>query len=93
VLLVRAPLRDLMDTSPPDIVDRALRTAAGVEGVANVQKVIARRSGVQYWLDMHVRVDPEMTVRDSHALAHRVKDAVRGVMPDVADVLVHIEPR
>jgi cation diffusion facilitator family transporter len=92
VLLVRAPLRDLMDTSPPDIVERALRTAAGVGGVANVQKVVARKSGVQYWLDMHVRVDPDMTVRDSHALAHRVKDEVRAVMPDVADVLVHIEP-
>jgi divalent metal cation (Fe/Co/Zn/Cd) transporter len=39
-----------------------------------------------------VRVAPEMTVRDSHALAHRVKDAVRAAMPEVADVLVHIEP-
>jgi cation diffusion facilitator family transporter len=92
VLLVRAPLRDLMDTSPPDIVETARRTAAAVPGVVNVQKAVARKSGVQYWLDMHVRVDPQMTVRDSHALAHRVKDEVRAVMPDVADVLVHIEP-
>jgi cation diffusion facilitator family transporter len=92
LLLLRGPLHDLMDTSPPDVVDLARRTAEMVPGVANVQKVTARRSGVQYWLDMHVRVAPDMTVRDSHALAHRVKDAVRARMPGVADVLVHIEP-
>jgi cation diffusion facilitator family transporter len=39
-----------------------------------------------------VRVNPELTVREGHDIAHRVKDAVRGANPRVSDVLVHVEP-
>jgi divalent metal cation (Fe/Co/Zn/Cd) transporter len=41
---------------------------------------------------MHVEVDPQMTVVRSHEIAHQVKDKVRAEIPDVLDVLVHIEP-
>ena len=41
---------------------------------------------------MHVEVDPQMTVLRSHEIAHDVKDKIRETMPDVSDVLVHIEP-
>jgi divalent metal cation (Fe/Co/Zn/Cd) transporter len=41
---------------------------------------------------MHVEVDPDMTVRRSHEIAHDVKDMIRGQIPAVRDVLVHIEP-
>ena len=41
---------------------------------------------------MHVEVDPQMTVLNSHKIAHNVKDKIRGVIPAVTDVLVHIEP-
>jgi divalent metal cation (Fe/Co/Zn/Cd) transporter len=43
-------------------------------------------------VDMHVEVNPEMTVQISHAIAHNVKDKVREKFPAVRDVLVHIEP-
>ena len=48
--------------------------------------------GYHYFVDMHVEVDPEMTVRQAHQIAHLVKDKVREQMPRVHDVLVHIEP-
>ena len=41
---------------------------------------------------MHVEVDPQMTVQRGHEIAHQVKDEVRGRIPAVHDVLVHIEP-
>jgi divalent metal cation (Fe/Co/Zn/Cd) transporter len=41
---------------------------------------------------MHVEVNPQMTVLRSHEIAHEVKDQIRGQMPNVSDVLVHIEP-
>ena len=44
-------------------------------------------------VDMHIHVDPAMTVARSHVLAHAVKDAVRAELPKVRDVLVHVEPR
>jgi divalent metal cation (Fe/Co/Zn/Cd) transporter len=43
-------------------------------------------------VDMHVEVDPQMTVQSAHAIAHDVKDKVRERLPAVRDVLVHIEP-
>jgi cation diffusion facilitator family transporter len=92
VHLVRAPLFELMDAAPPTVVSRARAIAAEVPRVAGVEKVLARKSGLRFYLDMHVEVDPEMPVRDAHALAHDVKDRIRSAMPEVQDVLVHVEP-
>jgi cation diffusion facilitator family transporter len=91
-LLFRTPVRDLMDEEPTDVVAKARELAAAVVGVVLVEKVGARKSGTRYWVDMHVWVDPAMSIVAAHDLSHRVKDAVRQAMPTVADVLVHIEP-
>jgi divalent metal cation (Fe/Co/Zn/Cd) transporter len=48
--------------------------------------------GYQIYVDMHVEVDPAMTVVRSHEIAHAVKNLVRAQIPAVRDVLVHIEP-
>jgi cation diffusion facilitator family transporter len=92
ILLFRRPMNELMDREPTEIVLQARRIAESVPGVINTHKVTARHFGVTYWIDMHVRVDPQMTVQHSHALGHQVKDQVRAALPRVADVLVHIEP-
>ncbi len=92
VRLIRSPLGDLMDTRPREVVERVRVVAAGVHGVRAVEKVLARKTGLAYLVDMHVEVAPEMTVDTAHGIAHAVKDAVRGAMPQVQDVLVHIEP-
>lgn len=91
-LLSRAPLSELMDAEPTNIIDHVRGIAARVAGVRGVEKVFARKSGVGYWIDMHVEVDPQMTVLESHRIAHAVKDRVREAMPSIRDVLVHIEP-
>ena len=43
-------------------------------------------------VDMHLEVDPQMTMLRSHVIAHDVKDKIREAIPAVSDVLVHIEP-
>ena len=86
------PLRELLDTENPTVINQAREIASGVPGVINVEKPRSRKSGTSYWLDMHVRVEDDMTVREAHELSHRVKDAVRAKLPFVRDVLVHIEP-
>jgi cation diffusion facilitator family transporter len=92
IQLFRTPLHELMDAEPREIVERSRGLAEAVGGVRNVEKVTARKSGRLFFVDMHVRVDPQMSVREAHRLSHQVKDAVRAGMPPVADVLVHIEP-
>jgi cation diffusion facilitator family transporter len=86
-------LSELMDTAPPEELDQQIRTiAAGVEGVIELDQCRIRKMGVEFYVDLHVGVDAAITVRAGHAIAHAVKDAVRRAKPNVADVLVHIEP-
>lgn len=92
VKLFLTPAHELMDAQPAHVVERARELARGVPSVENVEKVTARKSGRLYWVDMHIWVDPQMTVEQAHALSHQVKDAVRGGLPEIADVLVHVEP-
>ncbi|HWY74831.1 MAG TPA: cation transporter dimerization domain-containing protein, partial [Verrucomicrobiae bacterium] len=55
-------------------------------------KCIVRKTGHRYFVDMHVEVDPAMSVQQGHAIAHAVKEKVQRELPAVKDVLVHIEP-
>jgi divalent metal cation (Fe/Co/Zn/Cd) transporter len=48
--------------------------------------------GYHYYVDMHMQVNPGMTVEHAHDIAHLVKDTIRERLPAVRDVLVHIEP-
>jgi cation diffusion facilitator family transporter len=90
--LIIVPIRELLDVQSQPTVDQARATAAKVRGVIHVQKIFARKSGTGYWLDMHVWVDPGMTVKAAHTLAHEIKDAVRANNPRIIDVLIHVEP-
>ncbi|HEY1718846.1 MAG TPA: cation diffusion facilitator family transporter [Verrucomicrobiae bacterium] len=92
-LLLRPPLSELMDEAPdPKIVERIRQIAAGASGVERVEKCFVRKAGHLFFVEMHVEVNPQMTVLRSHEIAHDVKDKIRETMPEVSDVLVHIEP-
>jgi len=91
--LLRPALNELMDTAPDrKIRDEIRRLAETIPGVARVEKCFVRKMGYQFYVDMHVEVDPQMTVLRSHEIAHAVKDKIRDTLPAVNDVLVHIEP-
>jgi cation diffusion facilitator family transporter len=91
--VLRESSLELMDTMPGEAQMEELRQQAStVEGVLGVEKCFARKTGLQYHVDMHVEVDPLITVRDSHEIASNVRNHLREQLPWVADVLVHIEP-
>jgi cation diffusion facilitator family transporter len=91
--LLRPALDELMDTAPNLKLAEEIRgIASTVPGVCRVEKCLVRKMGYQYYVDMHVEVDPQLTVLSAHDIAHRVKDRVRMENPAVRDVLVHIEP-
>ncbi|HEY3760344.1 MAG TPA: cation diffusion facilitator family transporter [Verrucomicrobiae bacterium] len=92
--LLRPAMNELMDSAPaPEIVARIRQLASEVGGVASVEKCFVRKAGHLFFVEMHVEVDPQMTVLRSHEIAHDVKDRIRSQMPNVRDVLVHIEPK
>ena len=84
----------LMDTMPDEHKMRTIREVAQeVVGVEGVEKCFARKTGLQYHVDLHLEVDPEITVRSSHDIAEQVRNRIREKLDWVADVLVHVEPR
>ena len=83
----------LMDTMPDEGHMHQIRAAAAtMPGVRGVEKCFARKTGLRYHVDLHLEVNPEMTVRESHQLAHEVRERILDQLDWVADVLVHVEP-
>jgi cation diffusion facilitator family transporter len=92
--LLQPALNELMDRSPNREIIEQIRTIGEMTtGVAGVEKCFVRQMGYSYFVDMHIEVDPQMTVQRSHDIAHDVKDKVRARFPRVRDVLIHVEPR
>jgi divalent metal cation (Fe/Co/Zn/Cd) transporter len=67
-------------------------TAVSVPGAMGVEKCFARKTGLTYHVDLHLEVDPAMTVAASHDIATEVKNRIKDRLDWVADVLVHVEP-
>ena len=93
IRVVRETTMQLMDTMPEARLIGQIREAArAVPGVRGVEKCYARKTGFKYHVDLHLEVDPEMTVRRSHELGHEVQLHILESLDWVADVLVHVEP-
>ncbi|OFV90838.1 MAG: cation diffusion facilitator family transporter [Acidobacteria bacterium RIFCSPLOWO2_12_FULL_65_11] len=93
IRVVRDASLELADTMPaPELTEEILRVARSVAGVQGVDKVFARKTGLQYHIDLHIEVDPALTVAASHAIAGHVRATLKRDLPWVADVLVHVEP-
>lgn len=85
---------DVMDTAAPAEFENELRAVAlAVPGVRALDKVRVRKSGLSHLVDIQVRVDGNLSVREGHDIAHGVKDALlASATHGVTDVSVHIEP-
>lgn len=93
VHFVRGSVKELMDTSPDTALLEAIEAVSlGTEGAKFVEKVLVRKVGPSLYVDLHLEVDPQLPVASAHRIAHGVKDAIRNRWPQVADVLVHVEP-
>ena len=90
---LRLPMAELLDTAPPPDIEQHVReAAASVPGVIGLEKCFVRKVGFQYYVDLHVVVKGDITVRSGHAISHQVEDRVLAKVDRVAKVLVHIEP-
>jgi cation diffusion facilitator family transporter len=90
---LRRPVAELLDTAPgPELEEHVRSVATAVPGVFGVEKCFVRKVGFRYYVDLHVVVRGELTVREGHLIAHAVADQVREQVTKIAEVLVHIEP-
>ena len=71
---------------------RILDAIMGVKGVRNVHALRTRRIGPHLFVDVHIQVDPDLTVADGHEIAHQGQDSVLSEVEEVSEVNVHVEP-
>jgi cation diffusion facilitator family transporter len=90
---LRPSVLELADIAPDLNMEAQVRTIAGrVPGVLGSDKCYVRKMGFTYYVDLHVVVQGELSVREGHRLSHTVEDEILRVLPQVAEVLVHVEP-
>lgn len=91
--IFRPALGEIMDEHQyPELEQRIRTLAMTVEGVLGTEKCRIRKTGMIYFVDLHLEVDGQMTVNKGHDISHEVKDILRNDLPEIADVLIHIEP-
>ena len=90
-ILIRPALDELLDAVAHEMVDLVRTVASGIDGVREVEKVFVRKSGSGYHVDMHLHVDPEVSVRVAHALAGKVKAILKSEISRLTGVLIHVE--
>jgi cation diffusion facilitator family transporter len=84
-------IQALLDSSPPGVDERIGAAVAAMDGVCDCHAVRVRHSGPYYFVDLHITVDGDQSLRAAHALTERVEQAVDAILPG-ADVTVHPEP-
>lgn len=91
--IFRPALGEVMDENTHQDLIREIRTLAiEVNGILATEKCFIRKSGMLYYVDLHAVVDGDISVHQGHELAHRLKDHLQTALPEIAEVLIHIEP-
>ena len=92
-LIFRPALGEIMDEHLyEDLIVEIRKIAKQVEGVVDTEKCFVRKTGMTFWVDLHLIVDGNLTVREGHRIAHNVKDEIRSEFPEIAEILMHVEP-
>jgi cation diffusion facilitator family transporter len=66
---------------------------SSVPGAGNPHRTRVRRLGSLLIVDLDIEVEPDLSVAAAHAIAVQVEQAIKHTLPEVYDVIVHVEPR
>lgn len=91
--IFRPALGELMDEHfYDDLIGDIRRISLTVEGVVGTEKCFVRKAGLGYQVDLHAMVNGNLSVTEGHEIAHKLQDKILEQLPQVAYVLIHIEP-
>ncbi|MFC5051756.1 cation diffusion facilitator family transporter [Rubritalea spongiae] len=91
--IIARSVHENIDGKVDESVDEDIRRyAEDVEGICAIEKCRVRKSGVFYFAEVHVQVDPHCTVTVGHEIAHEFEEYVTDKMPKLKDLVIHIEP-
>lgn len=88
----RAVIHRVLDGTDEQTITLIQEVAASVPGVEHVGDTRARWTGHQLLTELSIDVDPALSVHDGHEVAERVREALLGHVPRLADASVHVDP-
>jgi cation diffusion facilitator family transporter len=92
-LIFRPALGEIMDEHLyDDIVYEIRKISTKVPGVLDTEKCYVRKSGLSYHVDLHIIVDAHISVKEGHEIAHHVQGILKDQLPQLGNVLIHVEP-
>lgn len=93
-LIFRPALGEIMDENRyGDLIQEIRKKSVLVEGILGTEKCFVRKSGTKYHVDLHAIVDGDISVKEGHMLAHQLERYLRKQLPQLAHVLIHLEPK
>ncbi len=91
--LAKPSIFEIMEATPnPALNTRIREMSKSITGINNVHSVRCRKLGGEILVDMHMDVDPNMTVFASHELTRLFHDRVIQEIPEITNTLIHVEP-
>ena len=92
-LIFRPALGEIMDEHLYDDLIASIRQESlKVPGVLGTEKCLIRKAGMKYHVDLHAVVDANISVKNGHEIAHKLMDTLRLEIPELGQILIHIEP-
>ncbi len=92
-LIFRPALGEIMDEhTHNDIILIVRDIAKEVPGVINTEKCFIRKTGMKYHVDLHIIVNADISVREGHSISHDLKDLIKSKIPEISNILIHVEP-
>lgn len=93
IKILKNASEDLLDKAPEQAMINDIREhILPTQGVVSYHNFRARRIGDLFEVDLHLQVDPKISVEEGHIIASTVKKNILDQHEEVLDVLVHIEP-
>lgn len=91
--IVRDNVNELLESSlPEEVVEKIITLSESVPGVHSPHKLRTRKVGCQYVIDLHICVDPQMSIDEGHTISHKVEELIRENINSDIIFYAHIEP-
>ena len=92
-LIFRPALGEIMDEQLyNDLLEEVRVESLKVKGVLGTEKCFIRKAGMKYHIDLHAIVNGRISVTEGHSISHALKDHLQKEIPNLGQVLIHIEP-
>ncbi len=91
--IFRPALGEIMDENLyHDLIVEIRKVSLHVDGVEDTEKCFIRKAGMKYHVDLHAIVNAHISVREGHDICHLLKDTLQKEIPELGQILIHIEP-